>query len=133
VAFLPESVDELLFGADIAFPFRLTPDGDLAEVVGEDAVMQALPIRAMTGLAEIPVYPDDGLDLEEFQNGLTTEVDRAVLRARVLTQYRREDRITSLTVETEDGPDGPSDTLVRLRADLPNGRSVAPTVAFGGE
>lgn len=133
MAFLPESLDELLFGADLAFPFQLTPDGDLAEVVGEDAVMQALPIRAMTAKGEIPVYPDDGLDLDDLEGGVNSPVDRAIIKSRSLSQYRREDRLLSLAVTTEDGPNGSSDTVVRLAATLKNGKTITPSVAFGGE
>jgi len=133
VAFLPSDPSELLFGADFKFPFELTPEGGLREVVGEDNVMQALPIRAVTRRGAIAVYPDDGLDLDDLQNGVGTDVDRAVLKARVLSQYQREDRLVSLSVDVRDGENGPGDTLVSLHADLPNGKTVTPTVAFGGD
>lgn len=132
MAFLPDDPDERLFGRDIAFPFALTATGDLATVVGEDNVMQALPTRAMTVLGEIPVFPDDGLDLDELEGTPSVEVMRALIRARVQTQFQRDDRLESLVVTTEDGPAGAVDTLVRAQAQLLNGRTIVPTITFGG-
>lgn len=130
-AFIPDDPEIDLFGYDLAWPLALDGNGDLAVVSGEDNALSALPIRAITRRGEVPIFPNDGLDTEDFENGLVTDEERAVLQARLLEQYRREDRLTSVTVTPIDG-DVPEETVVRIEAELRSGRTAPVDVAFGG-
>lgn len=130
MAFIPDDPAIEIHGEDLAFPFVLDGNGDLAVISGEANTMSALPIRAITGLREIPLFPEDGVDLEDMQNGLVTDDERAAATARLLAQFRREDRIESLRVTAGDGDD-PGDTVFSLEAKLRGGRVESVDVPFG--
>lgn len=119
-----------LLGEDLAWPIALD-GGDLATVRGEDNLLLALTTRATTGRGEVPIFPLDGVDLEDFQNGVGAADERSALEARLLEQYLREDRIDSVTVDAGDGTEV-GDTDVRIVAALRSGRVLEAVVPFGG-
>jgi hypothetical protein len=129
-AFTPDDPAIEIHGVDLAWPFALDGNGDLATVSGEENTLSALPIRAVTGLGEVPIFPDDGVDLEDMQNGLVTDDERAAARGRMIAQYRREDRIESVTITADDG-DEPGDTVFHLDAHMRSGRTASVDVPFG--
>ncbi len=128
--FFPDDPAVLLHGEDLTWPLALDGTGDLSVVSGEANTLSALPVRAVTGRGEVTIFPDDGLDMDEFQNGLGTDEERAVLQARLLEQFRREDRLASLQVTMVDGADE-SETIVQLHGFLRTGREVDIAVPFG--
>lgn len=118
------------FGEDLDFPLALDGNADLAVIRGEDNVLSALPIRAMTAAGEVPIYPADGADLEDLQGGPADDVARGALEARLLEQYTRDDRLASVTVTSDDGAE-PGDTTIHLAAELRTGTRLEAVVPFG--
>ena len=130
MAFLPDSLDVEIHGRDLAWPFALDGNGDLAEVSGEANLLSALPIRAVTGRGEVPLFPDDGIDLEDFQGGVATAGERASLAARLIEQYRRDDRLQTVRVTVDE--DG-ADVIAHIDAVARTGRALESIdVPFGG-
>ena len=128
--FLPADVDVEVFGRDLAWPFALDGNGDLVEVAGEANLVSALPIRAVTRRGEVPLFPDDGIDLDDFQNGVASDGERASLAARLIEQYRRDDRLRSVRVTVDE--DG-GDVIAHVDAIARTGRTLEPVdVTFGG-
>lgn len=128
--FIPDDSDVAVHGEDLAWPFALDGNGDLAVVSGEANLVSALPIRAVTGRGEVPLFPDDGIDLDDFQGGVGSDAERAALAARLIEQYRRDDRLRTVRVTVaEDG----EWVVAHLDAIARTGRALDPVdVPFGG-
>lgn len=129
MAFLPSSVDVEIHGTDLAWPFALTGTGDLAVVEGEANLVSALPIRAVTRRGEVPLFPDDGIDLDDFQGAPGSDGERAALSARLIEQYRRDDRLRSVRVTVDEDGD---DVIAHVDGVARTGRAFEPVdVTFG--
>lgn len=129
-SFVPDDINVEIYGTDLAWPFALTGTGDLAVVDGEANLVSALPIRAVTRRGEIPLFPDDGIDLDDFQSAPASDGERAALSARLLEQYRRDDRLRSVRVTVEEDGD---DVVAHIDGIARTGRALEPVdVTFGG-
>lgn len=130
--FAPDDPELATHGFDLVWPLRRDGNGDLAVVSGEANTLSALPIRAVTRRGEIPIFPADGVDLDDLQNSVSTDGERAALQARLTEQYRaREDRLESVAVTVGDGRDG-DETLAEIHAAFRSGRTATAEVPFGG-
>jgi len=118
------------FGEDLDFPLALDGNDDLAVIRGEDNVLSALTVRAMTSAGEVAIYPSDGADLEDLQGGPADTVARGALEARLLEQYTRDDRLASVTVSSVDGADQ-GDATIHISAELRTGTRLEAAVPFG--
>lgn len=118
------------FGEDLDFPLALDGNDDLAVIRGEDNVLSALTVRAMTSAGEVAIYPSDGADLEDLQGGPADTVARGALEARLLEQYTRDDRLASVTISSVDGAD-PGDATIHISAELRTGTVLETDVPFG--
>lgn len=87
------------FGEDVAWPFEENVNGDLKVVQGLACLEQGLwtPVATLPG--EVKIAPLLGLDFSEHQNAPNVGAEHLGLRADLLGQYQREDRIDDVTVE----------------------------------
>jgi hypothetical protein len=118
---------------DLAWPFAMDPNGDLRVVGGLQNLESALVGRAITGRGEIPHRPSYGIDFEDLQNGPSVAEEHAVLEARLLEQYEREDRIEDgVTVTVARDESEPGDTIATINAHAKTGQDVSAEVVLTG-
>ena len=97
--FLVDDPEIAAYGEDLFWPFDLTSSGDLRAIDGAENLRQAMEIRAVTGRGEVLYQPLDGIDFDEFENGVADDISAVKLRARLVDQYQtREDRLTDVAV-----------------------------------
>ena len=104
-----------LFGRGIAFPPRITPDGQLAWSSGEDNVRESIRIILLTGERERLRLPDFGGGLSRYLFEPNTSTTRQVIRDRIqraLADWEPRVRVESVTVDPD--PDDPEAAIATI-------------------
>ncbi len=90
---------------DFGTSFKLTEDGDLdlafPSVTGHACLAQSLVLRFKTPHGSLFWAPDDGEDLEAQVQKAQTPATLSALRARVVRQAERDERVLSASCRTE--------------------------------
>ncbi len=111
------------FGSDILFTsdLQVTAYGDYAEVVGYEALKQAIKIRLMVCPGEYAVHPDFGIGLPLYVKKRATPADLDDLRQKIINQLGQEDRIEKVETVNVERADRSADMpgikiLIKVRA-----------------
>lgn len=115
-----------LLKEDIDFPFALTSTGDLAMVSGEENLETALIARALVRKGEVSHRPQYGAYNLNHQGGLADDTTLSELRAELLGQYNREDRVTNVRVDVAESTTQPGKVFATVHAGSRTGVDIGP-------
>lgn len=106
-----------VFGVDVDWIFGdPTPDGDAPEIRGQQCLVEDCACVAFLFPGELVQYPEDGAGLPDRVNGPISSASGSELNAKVVAQWRRDDRVIDASSELSIGTDGSVDLYGRVKS-----------------
>jgi hypothetical protein len=89
-----------VFGVDIDWLFGdLTADGDVESIRGQRCLEEDLISVCFLNPGELAQFPDDGVGMPDRVNGPFSSAESRTLRTKIVSQWRKDDRVRDASVE----------------------------------